>query len=356
MPSPLSDILARRIRETGPISVADYMRAALADPLHGYYMTRDPLGAAGDFVTAPEISQIFGELIGVWIADCWDAMGRPRPLRLVELGPGRGTLMADVLRTLKAAPAMLPDPWLIEASPRLREVQRRRLQASWAESLEQVPAGPMVLVANEFLDALPIRQFVRDGGAWRERLVGLSGDGTLAWRLGEPVGAGEAGIAPGLDGAPDGAVAETAPEAAALVAAVARRLATDGGTALFVDYGSTASAPGDSLQAVRRHQYADPLEAPGDADLTAHVDFAALARAARAAGVAVYGPEPQALFLERLGVFRRAQALKRGATPAQSREVDLAVHRLTAPDQMGSLFKAMALADPALPPPAGFAP
>jgi NADH dehydrogenase [ubiquinone] 1 alpha subcomplex assembly factor 7 len=348
-------MLVQRIRDTGPLTVAEYMKAALGDPRYGYYVTRDPLGAAGDFVTAPEISQIFGELIGLWIADCWDAMGRPRHLKLVELGPGRGTLMADVLRTLRVAPAMLPDPWLVETSPVLRAAQQQRVEARWADSLAGVPPGPMVLIANEFLDALPIRQFRRDGGLWRERLV-TAGDSGLEWTLGEALGADETGLPRDVAEAPDGSTAETSPESLALVREVAARLAQGGGAALFIDYGTTASAPGDSLQAVRAHRYCDPLDAPGEADLTAHVDFAALAAAAREAGAAVHGPTPQSLFFDALGVFTRAQALKRGATPAQARQIDLGVHRLTAPDQMGSLFKAMALTDPSMPPPAGFEP
>ena len=355
MPNPLSAVLIERIGQTGPLTVADYMQAALGDPLHGYYTTRDPLGAAGDFITAPEISQIFGELIGLWVADCWDALGRPRRLKLVELGPGRGTLMADVLRTLKVAPAMLPEPWLIETSPVLRAAQRQRVEANWAESLDDVPPGPMVLIANEFLDALPVHQFQRGADGWRERLVTATADGTgLEWTAGGTLSRQDAGLPGALDAAENGAIAETRPAAMALVRAVATRLVRDGGAALFVDYGTTTSRAGDSLQAVRGHQYQDPLEAPGEADLTAHVDFAALAEEGRLAGAAVHGPTPQSLFLEALGVFVRAQVLKRGATAAQSRDIDLAVHRLTAPDQMGSLFKAMALSDPSMPPPAGF--
>ncbi len=355
MPNPLSAMLIERIRETGPLTVADYMQAALGDPVHGYYVTRDPLGAAGDFITAPEISQIFGELIGLWIADCWDAMGRPRRLKIVELGPGRGTLMADVLRTLKVAPAMLAEPWMVETSPVLRGAQRMRVEANWAESLDDVPPGPLVLIANEFLDALPIRQFSRDGDGWRERLVTATADGAgLEWTLGGVLSRQDAGLPAALDAAGDGSIAETSPAAMALVRGVAARLVRDGGAALFIDYGTTTSRTGDSLQAVRSHQYQDPLAAPGEADLTAHVDFAALAEEATDAGAVVNGPAPQSLFLEALGIFVRAQVLKRGATPAQSREIDLAVHRLTAPDQMGSLFKAMALTDPSMPPPAGF--
>jgi NADH dehydrogenase [ubiquinone] 1 alpha subcomplex assembly factor 7 len=354
MPAALKARLIDRLRDSGPITVAEYMRVALTDPDDGYYVKQDPLGAAGDFVTAPEISQLFGEMIGLWIADCWDAMGRPRRLKIVEAGPGRGTLMADVLRTLKVAPAMLPEPWLIEASPALRAVQQQRIDGHWAETLSEVPAGPMVLVANEFLDALPVRQFQRCEDGWRERLVGLSEDGSLAWRLGTAVEAEEAGLCDKVGAAPAGSIAETSPDGLAFARDVSRRLARDGGAALLIDYGAMESAPGDSLQAVRGHAYADPLEAPGDADLTAHVDFAAIGRAAREAGAAVYGPVTQAAFLASLGIFVRAQVLKRNATPAQSRDIDLGAHRLTAPDQMGTLFKAMALADPAMPPPAGF--
>jgi NADH dehydrogenase [ubiquinone] 1 alpha subcomplex assembly factor 7 len=348
-------MLMQRIRETGPLTVSQYMQAALGDPVHGYYITRDPFGAAGDFVTAPEISQIFGELIGLWIADCWDAMGRPRRLKIVELGPGRGTLMADVMRTLRVAPAMLPEPWLIETSPVLREAQRQRVDAHWADSLDDVPEGPMVLIANEFLDALPIRQFIRQNRAWHERLITIAPDQSrLEWTLGGPIADAETGLPTQPADVPEGTIAETSPDSLALVRAVAARLIRDGGAALFIDYGTTTSRTGDSLQAVRGHQYRDPLETPGEVDLTAHADFAALRAAARDAGALVHGPTPQSLFLDALGVFTRAQVLKRGATPAQSREIDLAVHRLTAPDQMGSLFKAMALTDPSMPPPAGF--
>ncbi|MBI1180873.1 MAG: class I SAM-dependent methyltransferase [Alphaproteobacteria bacterium] len=355
MPGPLKDKLIRRIREAGPLTVADYMRAALTDPDHGYYTTRDPIGAAGDFVTAPEISQVFGEMIGLWIADCWDAMGRPRHLKIVEAGPGRGTLMADVLRTLKVAPAMLPDPWLIETSPALRALQRQRIDGgTWAAGLDEVPPGPAVILANEFLDAMPIRQFLRAEEGWRERLVDVDADGSgFAWRLGPALDGGP-GLPATADDAVPGSIVEAAPEAVAFVEQLSRRLVRDGGAALLVDYGATSGGPGDSLQAVSRHAYADPLDSPGEADLTAHVDFAALARAARDAGAAVYGPVPQAAFLEALGAFERAAVLKRSATPAQARDIDLGIHRLTAPDQMGSLFKAMAVADPAMPPPAGF--
>ncbi|MEN3953034.1 SAM-dependent methyltransferase [Iodidimonas sp. SYSU 1G8] len=353
MRNPLRSILAERIRQRGPLRLDEYMRIALTDPLHGYYITRDPLGAGGDFTTAPEISQLFGEMIGVWIADCWDAMGRPRHLKIVELGPGRGTLMADILRTLKVAPAMLPEPYLVEASPALRAVQQRRVAGHWVDDLDEVPDGPMVLIANEFLDALPVRQFVRQQDGWHERMIGLSPDGeTLTWTVSDGLAEG---TAPAFEEAAPGTIAETAPDALALVRQIAARLSAQGGAALFIDYGSVESRTGDSLQAVRGHQYADPLDAPGEADLTAHVDFASLAAAARDSGAAVHGPVPQSLFLDAIGLFHRAQALKRNATQAQAREIDLGAHRLTAPDQMGTLFKVLAITDPSMPQPTGFA-
>lgn len=300
-----------------------------------YYATRDPFGAAGDFVTAPEVSQMFGELIGLWCVEVWRAMGAPRPLRLVELGPGRGTLMSDALRAAGLAPDFLAaaDVWLVETSPVLRAAQARAVpRAGFREAFAETPDGPLLLVANEFFDALPVRQFVRQGQGWIERRVGLDGDRFIF------LGAGE--------------VAEAAPARDAAMAEIARRVAAFGGAALAIDYGYLESAPGDTLQAVREHRFAPPLEAPGEADLTAHVDFAALARAARAEGAAVHGPVEQGDFLRALGVEARAAALR----PRGGAAVDAALRRLTAPDAMGSLFKVIAVTHPDLAPPPGFSP
>lgn len=349
--TPLEAVIRRRIELAGPMPLHDYMALCLGHPEHGYYMTRDPFGAAGDFTTAPEISQMFGELLGLWAAAVWEGMGRPAPVRLVEPGPGRGTLMADALRAARLAPgfAEAAELWLVETSPVLRALQSARLpDARCAAAFAEVPAGPFILLANEFLDALPVRQYVMTAAGWAERMVGLDGE-RLAFGL-RP--------APGAFGpAPLGAVRERNPGAEAFAAETGRRLAADGGAALLIDYGcAEASETGaDTLQAVRAHRFADPLAAPGAADLTAHVDFAAVAAAARAAGAQVFGPVPQGAFLERLGIGARAAALAR-ARPDRAAEIDGQRRRLTDPAGMGTLFLAMALTPPGAAPPPGFEP
>lgn len=358
--TPLGRRLAALIRAQGPIPVGLYMSECLADPEHGYYMRRDPLGADGDFTTAPEISQMFGELIGLWCADVWQRMGAPDPVVLLELGPGRGTLMADVVRAAGAVPAFRAalDVHLVEISPALRARQEQVLAAvgaTWHDRLEEVPDGPTLVVANEFFDALPVRQFVRTGRGWRERLVDVdpaAGDDRLCFAL-APEPAPEAVFGDREPGGDEGAVIELRPAGEALAGELARRLAGHGGAALIIDYGPAESGVGDSLQAVRGHAFHPVLDDPGECDLTAHVDFAALARAARRAGAAVHGPVTQGAFLARLGIATRAAMLAAG-NAARRREVEAAVRRLTAPDAMGELFKVMALADPALPAPAGF--
>ena len=356
----LGDLIARRIRATGPLTIAEFMTETLQHPRLGYYATRDPLGAAGDFVTAPEVSQVFGELIGLWCADVWTRMGRPDPVLLVELGPGRGTLMADALRSLKVAPDFRHalQLHLVETSPELRALQATNLGAAgpiWHEGLHQVPAGPMLLIANEFLDALPIRQFERRGGTWRERRVGLSPDGTeLAYVLDPAPSATASLIAPRFEFAPDGAVVEVCPAAIGLATELARRLAAEGGAALFIDYGHVESACGDTLQAVKAHRYHPVLEAPGSADLTAHVDFQAFADVARTVGAHVCGPITQAGFLRALGVEVRARQLLAKAAPDARAGIESGVHRLIDSGEMGTLFKVLALTHPDLPTPAGF--
>jgi SAM-dependent MidA family methyltransferase len=295
-----------------------------------YYATRDPLGAAGDFTTAPEISQMFGELVGAALADCWQRAGRPAEVRYVELGPGRGTLAADALRVLARA-GLSPPVDLVETSPALREAQKRAVpQAGWHDDLAAVPPGPLLLVANEFLDALPVRQQV--GPA--ERRVAFDG---AALRF-----------------APEGELVETSPARDSAVAAIAARLARDGGTALLIDYGYAHPGRGDTLQAVRGHRFADPLADPGEQDLTAHVDFAAVARAARAAGAGVHGPVRQGEWLERLGIAARADALA-AAHPDRAKEIAAARRRLCNSSEMGALFKVIALTGGGWPAPAGLA-
>jgi NADH dehydrogenase [ubiquinone] 1 alpha subcomplex assembly factor 7 len=354
----LARALRRRILEAGPLTVAEFMQAALTDPEHGYYTKQDPFGVGGDFTTAPEISQMFGELIGLWCCVAWQAMDRPDPFSLVELGPGRGTLMADALRAAAAAPGFADAArlHLVEKSPALRARQADALEAfapTWHEALETVPEGPVILVANEFFDALPVRQFVRAAGGWCERLVdaepGPEADADAGFQFGLSPPLAEPSLVPeDLCDAPVGSVFEVSTQAARIMEAVARRVAGHGGAALVFDYGHAASAIGETLQAVRGHRFHDLLADPGDADLTAHVDFGALARAAEDAGARVLGPVPQGAFLERLGLAARADALLAHATPAQATDIRAAYQRLTDAQAMGTLFKALAVTRPGL--------
>ncbi|GJD80953.1 ATP synthase subunit beta [Methylobacterium gregans] len=347
MSTPLGAEIAALIRQTGPIGIDRYMALCLGHPVHGYYRTRDPLGVRGDFTTAPEISQMFGELIGVWVALVRQQMGAPEDLALVELGPGRGTLMADALRALRAAaPGARPAVHLVETSPVLRAAQEARLAgtgAVWHGGIDTLPAGPMIVLANEFLDCLPVRQFQRTGRGWCERVVGLV-EGRLAFGLAPDT-------LPEIEAeAPEGALMTLPSAGLDLVRAVSRRLGTGGGALLAIDYGHVRPGFGDTLQALAGHAFADPLAAPGEADLTVHVDFAALARAAAAEGAAVHGPATQRDFLLAMGLAARAERLKARAGADQARAIDAAAERLTDPAErgMGSLFKVLALADPRL--------
>lgn len=348
----LGGLIARRIALTGPISLADFMAEALGHPRLGYYRHAVPVGATGDFTTAPEISQMFGELIGAWLAERWLAMGRPSPVRLVELGPGRGTLMTDALRATRGVPGFQAamDLHLVETNAPLREAQRTALQAhhpTWHERFDEVPDGPLLLVANEFFDALPVRQFHRTATGWRERMVGLDEHGGLRLALAP----GNTPFASLLPDAGEGAEAELSEAGRSLAGAIGARIARDGGWALIIDYGLESAGRAASLQAVRGHQGAGILDRPGETDLSAHVDFAALAAAS---GVPTFGPVGQGEFLRRLGLPERAQALKRKAKAAQADAIDAASARLIAPDQMGTLFRVLALGDGKSAPPAGF--
>jgi SAM-dependent MidA family methyltransferase len=349
----LTDLLLRRIRASGPLTIADYMTDCLLHPEHGYYTTRPPFGTEGDFITAPEISQMFGEVLGLCLAQAWMDQGAPAAFVLAELGPGRGTLMADVLRATRGVPGFpaAAQVVLIEASPALRARQQATLAAhpvQWAEGIDALPDMPVFLLANEFFDALPIRQFQRHAEGWQERLVGTA-EGRLAFGLSTPtrMAALEHRLA---DTAP-GDVVETCAPAQAIVAGVADRIERFGGAALLIDYGDWHSR-GDTLQALRRHAFADPLADPGQADLTAHVDFEALAQAA--APCATAGPVPQGVLLERLGITARAQALAGRMTGAALTAHVAAHRRLTHPEEMGQLFKALALHPRRAPPPPGF--
>jgi SAM-dependent MidA family methyltransferase len=345
----LRERLAAQIAQTGPLTVAQFMTAALHDPAEGYYATRPALGEAGDFLTAPLISQMFGELIGVWAASAWTLMGQPESVRLIEVGPGDGTLMCDLLRAARAAPGFLDtaDVWLVETSPPLKAAQQERLgdRARWANALAEVPQGaPVILIANELLDCLPARQFVRTAIGWAEQLVGLDAEGRLAF-VRNPTPA--AGLLPD---AVEGAVYEQSAAQEALGAEIGARVVRDGGAALLIDYGRDRPEFGDTLQAIRRHLKVDPLASPGEADLTVHADFPAVMAAARREG-AEATILTQGEFLARLGVGLRAEALVR-ARPDKAPIVGRQLNRLVAADQMGELFKAACIHSPGWTPPA----
>jgi NADH dehydrogenase [ubiquinone] 1 alpha subcomplex assembly factor 7 len=308
-----------------------------------------PVGAAGDFTTSPEISQVFGEVIGAWLIDCWRRLGRPDPVRLVELGPGRGTLMADILRVGRTSPEWLRaiDIHLVEINPDLRRHQAQVLadrRPRWHESFQSIPDGPILLVANEFLDALPIRQLVRHGDVWRERMVGVTADGDFTFVAG-PSPSPLAALIPAVEQL-EGSVFELPLTAIGVVTDLARRIVTQAGAALLIDYGRETSAVGDTLQGVARHASRSALTDPGEIDLSAHVDFALLARAAREAGAVIAGPIAQREFLIRCGIDARTESLKAAATPDQSIAIDEGVRRLTDPLGMGCLFKALAIGSP----------
>ncbi len=348
--------LAARIRAHGPLSVADYMQACLFDAREGVYAARQPIGAAGDFITAPEISQIFGELLGLWCVAVWQSMGEPPAITVAELGPGRGVLMADALRAWRSVPPFLTgvSVALVESSPVMREMQRKALRASpvplhWHADLDALPSGPLIVLANEFLDALPIQQYVRRDGMWRERVVSLDPYTRFVFTEGDAVN--PHGLPPD---APDGTIFETRPTATPLLAALAARVLAAPLAALFIDYGHEETGSGDTLQAVAAHNYADPLAAPGQADLAAHVDFAALKRDAVRFGLRPFGPMPQGEVLLRLGLVTRRDRLVAGAAPAQRAAIASGAARLVDPRQMGVLFKVLALTSAGLPAPPPF--
>jgi SAM-dependent MidA family methyltransferase len=343
---PLAERLARLIEHEGPITVARYMAEANGH----YYATRDPLGAAGDFTTAPEISQMFGELIGAWLADLWLGAGSP-PVRYVELGPGRGTLAADALHAMRAA-GLQPEVHFVETSPALRAVQAARVpNAHWHNDASTIPDdAPLLVVANEFFDALPARQLIATDSGWCERLV-THRQGRFV-PLPGPLVSPEA-IPVHIRAAPAGTVLETSPASARIIRSIADRIAHTGGAALVIDYGHERTSAGETLQAVAKHAFADAWQAPGERDLTVHVDFEALGAAAREAGARVLGPVGQGSWLEAIGIGARSGALARSA-PQRMDEIAAARQRLTASDAMGSLFRVLALVAPNWPEPAGF--
>ncbi len=345
----LAEKLIEHIRENGPMTVADYMGACLYDPEDGYYATRPAIGGANaDFLTAPEASQMFGELIGLWCAHEWDVLGKPA-FNWIELGPGRGVLMQDALRATKRIEGMhaAATVVLVETSPPLRDEQADRVpDAEWESRIEDVAPGPCIIVANEFFDCLPIRQFIRGEDGWHEKLVGLNEAEKLTFGLSAAI--------PGPDSDDEiGTVREIAPGLESIIYDIERRLHEAPGRVLIIDYGYVRPEGADTLQALKNHKKVDPIEAPGEADLTAHVDFARIAQLAEQAGLAVHGPITQAQFLRALGIELRHDTLAQ-ANPAHAERLKRELNRLTGADQMGALFKVICLSSPNLPPPAGF--
>ena len=351
----LQTLLRERIGDGGPLTIADYMEWALTDSRYGYYTNRDPLGADGDFITAPEISQIFGELIGLWLAVVWQGMGAPDSVNLVELGPGRGTLMSDILRATQNVPGFADAVrvHMVETSPTLRAAQedalaQRTLATApmWHDRFDNVPEGPMLLVANEFFDALPIRQLMPTGNHWLERCVDTDPDPDkegLQYVLVAPRDRDALPLPPGLVDVQTDDFIEICPAGQDMAHAIGKRVADHGGAALIIDYGHGESAAGETLQAVKGHAFADVLKDPGEADITAHVDFAALSHAAFTGGAQAWGPVPQGHFLAALGIEERATALMSVANAEQQHDIESGAKRLVDPDQMGSLFKVMAI-------------
>ncbi|MTI43632.1 SAM-dependent MidA family methyltransferase [Roseibium hamelinense] len=346
---PLKDRLKAQIAASGPISVAEYMASCLSDPTDGYYATKEPFGADGDFITAPEVSQMFGELIAACLIGAYDAAGRPDHFVLTELGPGRGTLMADLLRTAKLRPDFLSAAklCLVETSSRLREIQLDKLKGAplapdFLKSITELPAAPVLLVANEFFDALPIHQFVKTENGWRERMVGLDAQEALAFGIGSAV-LPEHQIPVSAAMAPTGSILETQPAGNAVAEEIGLRLKTYGGLALIIDYGYLQTVPGETLQALYRQKPDPVLAHPGHADVTAHVNFEALAAAAQSAGARSLPPMTQGDFLLKMGLLERAGRLGTGKSHQEQESIRDAVERLAAPNQMGDLFKVLAL-------------
>jgi len=353
--SPLEREIRQLIGVAGPIPVAEYMRLCLTHPQHGYYVNRDPLGTGGDFITAPEISQMFGELIGAWLGSVWQQMGSPSTVRLIELGPGRGTMLLDALRAAKLVPGFLTAAalHLVEISPALRKVQERRLEPLglpifWHGALEDVPGGPCLIVANEFIDALPVHQAVKFADGWHERVVEIGTDGKLVIGTARaPLEHFEATLPRGVRQSPPGSIYEWRADNFALE--IGRRARSEG-VALIIDYGHAWYGLGETLQAVSKHTYSDPLQNLGEADLTAHVDFEALAQRAESIGGRIHGPVAQRDWLRRLGIEQRAAALKVHIPYGKGLEIDQALSRLTAGGSkgMGELCKVIAVSDPKL--------
>jgi SAM-dependent MidA family methyltransferase len=360
--SPLLSEIKKLIKSSGPMPVSRYMDLCLMHPKHGYYLSRDPLGREGDFTTAPEVSQMFGELLGLWAASVWKAVGSPPLLRLIEIGPGRGTLMADALRALRVLPPLYQalSIHLVEVNPVLREKQKAALSGSrnitWHDTIDDVPDGPSVILANEYFDVLPIHQAVKGENGWHERTVEFDGSGNLTFgAASEPIPRFEVLLPAWVRAAPTGAVFEWRPDTE--IMKLATRVRDQDGAALIIDYGHLRSDAGDTFQAIARHSFADPLKNPGQADVTAHVDFQALVRATEDLGAHVHGPVPQGDFLKRLGIENRAVRLMAKASPEVSDEIAGALKRLIGGGRggMGQMFKVLGISEPNLATLAGFA-
>jgi SAM-dependent MidA family methyltransferase len=351
----LKDRIVRRIEMEGPISVSDYMALCLFDPEHGYYTTRQPFGANGDFTTAPEISQMFGELLAVWIYSAWQQTGSSMPAIFAEIGPGRGTMMADMLRTLNQIDPQFcasAEIVMIEASPRLAGRQKHALgrapaRLDWIASIDGLRPLPLFIVGNELFDAIPFRQYVKTAGGWRERCIGVTSQGALAFALG-PSSPDRRLLPSGSDSASDGSIVEIAPQRFALMETICRHIGAHGGAGLFIDYGYFGPAFGDTFQALRAHQHADLLSDPGTADLTSHVDFAALAAAAKVASLSA-ACGTQGDFLVKMGLLERAASLGASVDERARTQIRAAVDRLAGEKAMGKLFKVIAVAGQTLP-------
>jgi NADH dehydrogenase [ubiquinone] 1 alpha subcomplex assembly factor 7 len=357
----LSVRLKAQIARTGPISLERFMDVCMADATAGYYPSKQPIGAGGDFTTAPEVSQVFGELLGLWAYAVWQSMGSPEQVILAELGPGRGTLMADALRGLRRLPGFTDcaKVALVETSPPLRQAQEEALAdsgayISWHEGIEELPPGPIIVIANEFIDALPIRQLIWRTGQWHERCVLIGLDGGFAFCDGPPLAVENLRRNAELQQLPDGSILEIRPAANAVITALAARAKDAPLAALIIDYGHEATGCGDTLQAVSRHKFADPLEQPGNVDLTAHVDFGALKDSAEANGLLAYGPKAQGALLLELGLDARLERLCQDATQDERDGLMSATQRLVDPAAMGVLFKALAITSQGLAPPPAF--
>lgn len=356
--TPLERILKETIERDGPMLIEEWMSICLGHPDHGYYTTGQPFGKQGDFTTAPEISQMFGELLGLWAAVVWQQMGAPQKVHLIELGPGRGTLMSDALRAAKGVPGFIDSVsvHMVETSPVLTSLQKQALadagvEAQWHQTVEEAPSGPSIIIGNEFLDALPVSQWIKVDDDWRQLYVDVFG-GAFCFATGGPVDASE--IPKAFENAASNSFFETSPISHKIITTISEQLSKHGGAALFIDYGHSVSGLGDTLQGVKDHRFTHVLDNPGEQDLTAHVDFAAVAKTASEVGARPWGPITQGELLERLGISARVTSLLTTATKEQAVELASARQRLTAPGGMGRLFKAIAICHPDAPAPPGF--